>query len=128
MGVTAGLHDDVRARGGGQVEGHDRGRAAVVGEGRLRHAGVAQREQLGKPVGLLALEDGDGVAVGPGLEGGVTDARHPLADQATLLRWRSDGWTHGRAVQVSPEGGSGAQASSYVAGALAFLAMVFDLL
>ena len=44
-------------------------------------------------------------------------ARRPCSDAR-------DGWTHGRAVQTSPDGGSGAQASSYVAGAFAFLAMV----
>ncbi len=37
---------------------------------------------------------------------------------------RTEGWTHGRAVQVSPEGGSGAQACSYVAGLSALAAMV----
>ena len=53
VGVAAGLHDDVRAGRRGEVEGHHRGRAAVVGEGRLRHARVTQRDQVGQPVGLL---------------------------------------------------------------------------
>ena len=112
VGVAAGLHDDVGPGRGGEVEGHHRGGAAVVGEGRLGHARVAQRDEVGQPVGLLALEDGDRVTAGPGLEGGVAGARHALAGQAALLLAHADGWTHGRAVQASPDGGSGAQASS----------------
>ena len=53
VGVTAGLHDDVGAGRDREVEGHHRGRAAVVGEGRLGHAGVAQRDEVRQPVLLL---------------------------------------------------------------------------
>ena len=78
----------------GEVDGHHRGCTTVVGEGRLRHARVAQREQLREPIGLLASEHGDGVAVGWELERGVAPSRHPLAQQATLChayRWVDPG-------------------------------------
>ena len=117
VGVAAGLHDDVRARRASQVEGHHGGGAAVVGEGRLRHTRVAQREQLREPVGLLALEDGDGVTVGSQLERSVAPSRHPLAQQASLChayRWVDPG-PGGPGI---PGGRLGAQASSYVAGLL----------
>ena len=90
VGVTAGLHDDVGPGRGREVEGHHRGRAAVVGEGRLGHARVAQRDEVGQAVRLLLLEDGDGVAARPRLEGGVAGARHALASGPPLVepdRW-----------------------------------------
>ena len=85
VGVAAGLHDDVGAGRDREVEGHHRGRAAVVGEGRLGHARVAQRHEVGQAVLLLLLEDGDGVAAGPRLEGGVAGPGHALARRAALV-------------------------------------------
>ena len=74
-----------------------RGGAAVVGEGRLGHTRVAQRHQVGQAVRLLALEDGDGIAIGRRLERGVARARHALAHEATLLHaGRMDGPRAGR--------------------------------
>lgn len=49
VGVAAALDADARDRRGGQVGGHGERRAPVEGEGRLRHAPVAERKQIGQP-------------------------------------------------------------------------------
>ncbi len=69
--VAAELRRQARARRGGEVGGHDRRRAAEERERRRRHAPVADRDELGQPLGGLALEDADGV--------GAPRRRRPVA-------------------------------------------------
>ena len=85
MGVAARLDDDVRPRGGGEVEGHHRGRAPVEGEGRLRHPLVAQRHEIREAISLLGLEDRDRVTIGAWFEGGVAHARGAFAGRLARL-------------------------------------------
>ena len=54
MGVATGLDEDVRPGRRRQVVGHDRGCAAIEREGRGRHPGVPERDQLGQSIGFLA--------------------------------------------------------------------------
>ena len=63
VGVAAELDGHAGHRRAGQVAGHDRGGAAVEGERRDGHAGVAHRHELGHAVAVLALEQRD--RVGP---------------------------------------------------------------
>ena len=66
----------------GEVRGHDRGRAAVVGEGGLGHPCMTQRDEVREAVLLLRREDRDGVAVGRQVDGAVGAARGVLAGGA----------------------------------------------
>ena len=63
----------------GEVEGHDRRRAAVVGEGRFRHPLVAKGQQIRQAILLLGRQDGDRVATGRGSKAAWLVTRHPLA-------------------------------------------------
>ena len=116
VGVAAGLDDDVGPRRGGEVEGHHRGRAAVVGEGRLGHARVAQRHEVlaaGPPPALRGSRSGRGPAAGSKAAWLVRGTRLRAALPASA---RSAGWTHGRAVHAGPWAGrSACQAASYCA-------------
>ena len=56
--VAAGLHHEVRGRRRGQIRGHDGGRAPEEGEGRAKHAAVANRNQMLDPALGLPFEDG----------------------------------------------------------------------
>ena len=76
--VAARLDEDVGAGRGREVEGHHGRGAAVVGEGRLRHALMAERHELLETVRLLGRQDRDRVTVGRRFEGGVADARDAL--------------------------------------------------
>jgi hypothetical protein len=57
--VSAELHDQVRARAGGQILGHDPRRAAIEGERRGAHAAVANGDELRDAGPVLVLEDLD---------------------------------------------------------------------
>jgi hypothetical protein len=46
VSVAAGLHGKAGPRGRGQIGSHDRGCAAIEGEGRLGHAPKANRDQF----------------------------------------------------------------------------------
>ena len=113
--VAAGLHDDVGAGRRGQVEGHHGRRAAVVGEGRLRHAACRSGTRSGSRSASCASRMAMGSRSGRG-------SKAAWLVRGTRLRTtrpcssRTEGWTHGRAVQTSPDGGSGAHAASNVVG------------
>ena len=96
VGVAARLHDDVGPGRRREVGCHHRRRAAVVGEGRLGHARVPQRDQVGQPIRLLSRQDGDRVPAGAGLEGAwLTRARACARGDPDQVA-RTDGPTAGR--------------------------------
>ena len=61
MRIPAELDTDPRLRRPGQVPGHHVRRAAKEGERRLRHAGVADRHEVGIAHGRLLLEQRNGI-------------------------------------------------------------------
>ena len=46
MAIAADLDVEARGRRGCEVGGHDRGGAAIEGEGRLAHAAIANRDEM----------------------------------------------------------------------------------
>ena len=88
--VTAELHREVAARGGGEIGGHQQRGTAVEREGRHHHASVPDRDELGDARRGLLLEQRDRVgaliARGPGgvARPGGAHAGRP-AERATAL-------------------------------------------
>jgi hypothetical protein len=80
--VAAGRDSEAGQRRARQVGRHHRRRAAQEGEGRDQHAGVAHGHELLDALGVLLLEDVDGIGpVGRLVVGGVGRARHLLAQR-----------------------------------------------
>ena len=87
--VAAELSVQTGARTGSEIRGHEKGAAAIEGEGRLEHAAVADRDELWKPGLGLLLEELDripsqrcrlpaGVNRSRQLGPGGPSTRHPL--------------------------------------------------
>ena len=80
VGIPTQLHLQPRGRGGGQVGGHDLGRAPVEGERRDQHAAVADRDQVGLAGGVLLLQQPHRVGPVAGRRPAVVAGqRRPLA-------------------------------------------------
>ena len=90
VSVPARLHPEPGAGRLSEVGRHDRGGAAIEGEGGDEHPAVAQGDEIGDPIRRLALEHVDRVGpVGRRLPFAVAGARRALARR--LARRRSFG-------------------------------------
>jgi hypothetical protein len=82
MAISACLHPQAGAGGGGQVVGHQRRGAAQEGERAAQHAAAADGDELWQSVAIGFFQHADGIAaLGRRFLAGMAGARHRVAQR-----------------------------------------------